>query len=486
MNNAIITITNISKKYILTREKTAIGYTLKEYLMDRMSAIGGHLSGKHPGTKTEFWALRSISLEIPQGEVLGIIGANGAGKSTLLKILSKVTKPTEGTLCMHGNVVSLLEVGTGFHPDLTGQENIFFSGLLLGLSRTKIAQALDQIIAFADIQNFIDVPVRYYSSGMIARLSFAIAIFLKPNILIIDEALAVGDAAFQKKCITHFESLAKSGVTIIMASHDMSIIQRLATRCIYLERGKIKNIGASHTMIGHYLQDSRQKDYQDTQSDIKSLKQQYNTAFGVTATEWLLYHQNKVHFIQPSWMGVRTLKNPLDAWIYQEILYEVQPDIVLEIGSYHGGSTLYLANILDCIGHGKIISIDIDRFNYNVTHNRIQAITGDSRSADIIDTVHNMCAGKNVLIIHDSSHESDCVSQDLKHYSDLVSIGSYFIVEDGIIDLFQAGDGIGSTTPGPLGAITTFLKENPCFIVDKKRERYVITYNPMGFLRRIL
>jgi len=184
-------------------------------------------------------------------------------------------------------------------------------------------------------------------------------------------------------------------------------------------------------------------------------------------------------------MGVKALKNPLDAWIYQEVIYDVKPDIIIEIGSFEGGGTLFLANILDLLGKGRVISIDVDRTNYNVRHNRIITITGDSSSPEIVRKVSKICDRKSVLIIHDGDHSKEQVLKDLKLYSGLVSIGSYIIVEDGVMDFFKPGDGIGSYVDGPYAASQVFLNENPNFIVDKKRERYILTYNPKGFLKRV-
>jgi len=184
-------------------------------------------------------------------------------------------------------------------------------------------------------------------------------------------------------------------------------------------------------------------------------------------------------------MGVRALKNPLDAWIYQEIIYEVQPDIIIEIGTLEGGSTLYFAHLLDLLGKGRVISIDIDRTNYHVQHERIVALTGDSSSPEIISKVSELCEGKSVLVVHDGDHRKEQVLKDLRHYSKFVSLNSYFIVEDGIVDLFKPGDGIGEEGGWALEAAEQFISENPGFVVDTERERYILTYNPRGFLKRI-
>ena len=201
--------------------------------------------------------------------------------------------------------------------------------------------------------------------------------------------------------------------------------------------------------------------------------------------EWLFYHQREVAFDKCRWMGLRSLKNPFDAWIYQEILHDVRPDVVIEIGSYEGGTTLYLAHLLELIGNGFVVSIDIDRSRFLASHPRIHTFTGDSGSREILDAVRDLCRGKTVLVVHDADHTKDRVLADLEIYAPLVTVGSYLIVEDGFIDLFEPDDGIGTWTEGPLSAVEEFLTGNPGFVPDRERERYLITYNPRGYLRRV-
>ena len=203
---------------------------------------------------TEFWALKDVSFEIKRGEVVGIIGRNGAGKSTLLKILSRITEPTTGLARIHGRVGSLLEVGTGFHPELTGRENIYLNGAILGMQRAEIARKFDAIVDFAGIEKFIDTPVKRYSSGMYVRLAFAVAAHLETEILLVDEVLAVGDAAFQKKCLGTMDQVARSGRTILFVSHNMAAIENLCTSAILLESGSVVMQGDSHRVIHHYLE----------------------------------------------------------------------------------------------------------------------------------------------------------------------------------------------------------------------------------------
>lgn len=210
----------------------------------------------------------------------------------------------------------------------------------------------------------------------------------------------------------------------------------------------------------------------------------YRRRFAMTTHQWLCYHQKHVVFEQCQWMGVRSVKSPLDAWIYQEIIHEVQPDVIIEIGSHFGGTTLYLAHMLDLIGKGRVISIDIDRTLFCVEHPRIVCITGDSSSSQVVAQATEYCQDKTVLVIHDGDHQKEAVLRDLYAYADLVSVNSYFVVEDGIVDLMPPGQDFGYYTAGPLAAIEQFLRNTPNYVVDTDRERYLLTYNPKGFLKR--
>jgi lipopolysaccharide transport system ATP-binding protein len=201
-----------------------------------------------------FWAVKDVSLDVKQGEVLGLIGRNGAGKTTLLKILSRITKPTTGWAEIHGRVGSLLEVGTGFHPELTGRENTFLSGAILGMGKSEITRKFDEIVAFAELEKFIDTPVKHYSSGMYVRLAFAVAAHLEPEILFVDEVLAVGDAAFQKKCLGKMGDVSKQGRTIVFVSHNLTALQKLCSRVVWLNGGEVVEAGDPRKVIDHYLQ----------------------------------------------------------------------------------------------------------------------------------------------------------------------------------------------------------------------------------------
>jgi len=221
-----------------------------------MAATGAPLrwlrGERSPATNT-LWALDDVSFEVKHGEAVGIIGRNGAGKSTLLKILSRITKPTRGQVELYGRVGSLLEVGTGFHPELTGRENIYLNGAILGMRRAEIGRKFDEIVAFAETERFLDTPVKYYSSGMYVRLAFAVAAHLEPEILLVDEVLAVGDAEFQKKCLGKMSDVAHEGRTVLFVSHNMTAIGILCNHALLLEKGLLTNIGKAHDVISRYL-----------------------------------------------------------------------------------------------------------------------------------------------------------------------------------------------------------------------------------------
>lgn len=246
MSDIAIKVENLSKKYIIGHGQSG---SLRETLSN---AWHGAIGGKRTDEE-EFWALRDINFEIKQGEAVGIIGRNGAGKSTLLKLLSKITYPTTGKITMNGRVSSLLEVGTGFHPELTGRENIYLNGTILGMSRKEVKSKFDEIVAFSGVEKFLDTPVKRYSSGMYVRLAFSVAAHLEPEILIIDEVLAVGDAEFQKKCLGKMGEVAKGGRTVLFVSHNMGAVKNLCSTGILLENGKVSIIGKVNNVIEIYL-----------------------------------------------------------------------------------------------------------------------------------------------------------------------------------------------------------------------------------------
>ena len=260
MSNMVIQVDNLWKEYRLG----AINHhTLSRDLQSWWARVRGKEdpnsqigSGITQVTQPDdrFWALQNVSFEVKQGDILGIIGRNGAGKSTLLKILSQVTSPTRGEVRYKGRIASLLEVGTGFHPELTGRENIFLNGAILGMNKAEIHSKLDEIVAFAEMERFLDTPVKRYSSGMYVRLAFAVAAHLEPEILIVDEVLAVGDAQFQKKCLGKMEDVVREGRTVLLVSHNMGVINRLCQTCIFLRNGQIASTGPSAQIVEEYIQ----------------------------------------------------------------------------------------------------------------------------------------------------------------------------------------------------------------------------------------
>jgi lipopolysaccharide transport system ATP-binding protein len=261
MTDTIIAVENLSKSYLVGHQSSDTYTALRDVItrgarnFARKSldfARGRQIV--HGDEVEEFWALREVSFETKRGEVVGIVGRNGAGKSTLLKLLSRITAPTSGRIRLRGRVASLLEVGTGFHPELTGRENIFVNGAILGMARDEIARKFDEIVAFAEVERFLDTPVKHYSSGMYVRLAFAVAAHLEPEILLVDEVLAVGDIQFQKKCLGKIDEVSREeGRTILFVSHNMSAIKSLCAKGIYLDAGRLKEVGDTKTVVYKYL-----------------------------------------------------------------------------------------------------------------------------------------------------------------------------------------------------------------------------------------
>lgn len=275
MSDIIITVENLSKRYMIHHQLNR-GEGFRHVLQEKLTApFRALLSRKEEGRgkreeggrgTEEFWALKNVSFEVKQGEVVGIIGRNGAGKSTLLKVLSRITEPSEGRVRLRGRVASLLEVGTGFHPELTGRENIFLNGSILGMSKEEIRRKFDEIVAFSEVEKFLDTPVKRYSSGMYVRLAFAVAAHLEPEILIVDEVLAVGDAEFQKKCLGKMQNVARGGKTVMFVSHNLDSVMRLCSAAIWMDRGRLRTVGNVTEIVNSYQQRQR------TSMDVLDLK----------------------------------------------------------------------------------------------------------------------------------------------------------------------------------------------------------------------
>jgi lipopolysaccharide transport system ATP-binding protein len=270
MSELAIQVKNLSKRYVLGHQRDSrdgLRHALEASIRNPFKWMASQK--RQIGVACEeFWALKDVSIEIKQGEVVGFVGRNGAGKSTLLKILSRITEPTTGRVEIHGRVASLLEVGTGFHAELTGRENIFLNGAILGMAKAEIKRKFDEIVAFAEIEKFLDTPVKRYSSGMYVRLAFAVAAHLEPEILIVDEVLAVGDAQFQKKCLGKMRDISgKEGRTVLFVSHNTAAVKALCTRAIVLAGGSVRDDGSPDSIMASYLNEKTFSNFENTKTE---------------------------------------------------------------------------------------------------------------------------------------------------------------------------------------------------------------------------
>ena len=264
----IVRVESLSKQYVLGSRESAYA-TLRESVVEAVRSPFQRIRGQNGGRNREtIWALQDLSFEVAPGEVLGVIGRNGAGKSTLLKILSRITQPTTGRAELFGRVASLLEVGTGFHPELTGRENIYLNGAVLGMKRAELDRKFDQIVEFSELEKFLDTPVKRYSSGMYMRLAFAVASHLEPEILVVDEVLAVGDAQFQKRCLGKMSNVAREGRTVLFVSHNMNAVQSLCQRAIWLDEGKVVKEGTASSVVSDYLVSGNARQLEEVWDDI--------------------------------------------------------------------------------------------------------------------------------------------------------------------------------------------------------------------------
>lgn len=347
MSDTVIKVENLSKKYILSHQGKESYTALRDVMASGAKSLGkkllspftshvSHFTESHE----EFYALRDVSFEIRQGDRVGIIGRNGAGKSTLLKILSRITEPTSGRIEITGRVASLLEVGTGFHPELTGRENIFLNGAILGMGKAEIKRKFDEIVDFAEVEKFLDTPVKRYSSGMYVRLAFAVAAHLEPEILVVDEVLAVGDAQFQKKCLGKMEDVsAKEGRTVLFVSHNMGAIRQLCSSCIWLNSGIIVEEGSSVDTIDHYLramvisnaesevtfEENLDKEFQIRHARLLDRHDTVSNSF--TADDCIVIELNcQVNSVIPGLYGYMTLDRTDGITLLESDSYDIAPN----------------------------------------------------------------------------------------------------------------------------------------------------------------
>ncbi|WP_338814648.1 ABC transporter ATP-binding protein [Bernardetia sp. Wsw4-3y2] len=274
MSQSVIRVEDLGKKYIIGNDQQANYQSLRDVITDKVKSVFS--KQKQKDDFAEFWALKDVSFDIQQGDRVGIIGRNGAGKSTLLKVLSRITEPTTGSISIKGRIASLLEVGTGFHPELSGRENIFLNGAILGMGRKEIKSKFDEIVDFSEIEKFLDTPVKRYSSGMYVRLAFAVAAHLEPEILIVDEVLAVGDSKFQKKCLGKMGEVSSQGRTILFVSHNTTFVRSLCNKGIWLDKGQIKQTGSTSEVINNYLSSMHDQVFDENSEIHNSLNRRGN------------------------------------------------------------------------------------------------------------------------------------------------------------------------------------------------------------------
>jgi lipopolysaccharide transport system ATP-binding protein len=387
MSDTVIRVENLSKKYLLDqqREGRSNYKSIKESLPNAISSLRKKIL--HPQSdkgfkpsQEEFWALKDVSFEIKQGDRVGIIGRNGAGKSTLLKVLSRITEPTNGKIGINGRIASLLEVGTGFHPELTGRENIFLNGAILGMSQVEIKRKFDEIVDFAEVEKFLYTPVKRYSSGMYVRLAFSVAAHMEPEILIVDEVLAVGDASFQKKCMRKMSEVAREGRTILFVSHNVEAMNTLCSEAVYLVKGQVKDAGRAEDIIKNYMSDL----FESSENDLSSLRRQgYGKTTKFTDIQLLAEDSQDIHFgekikcsltlhseenvnslsigcsifnTEGNCVGTLLTKENFSIGAHQSItLHLTVPNFNLAPGSYYAGFS---------VGQGKLG--ELNRFNFDI------------------------------------------------------------------------------------------------------------------------
>ena len=346
MSDIAIRCEGLSKQYRIGKRESY--KALRDVLTDALAApfrwVRQSQSASDNGQSDTLWALKDVSFEIKHGEVVGIIGRNGAGKSTLLKILSRITEPASGFVDIHGRVGSLLEVGTGFHPELTGRENIYLNGAILGMKRAEIERKFDEIVAFAEMDKFLDTPVKHYSSGMHMRLAFSVAAHLEPEILLIDEVLAVGDAQFQKKCLGKMGEVGKAGRTVLFVSHNLSAVQSLCQRSIWLDKGQVLEDGSSAQVISTYLKTS-----------FSALTEQvWNKVETAPGCETVKLHRVAVRPENGSPQDPITVRTP---FVMEFEYWNLEPDAYLNLSLHilneHGVTVFNTAPVNEPMWHGQ-------------------------------------------------------------------------------------------------------------------------------------
>jgi len=329
MSQRIIRIVDLGKKYIIRHQLRERYSTLRDVMARKALNIGKKLfypsqKSQSDQTREEIWALKDISFDVNQGEVIGIIGRNGSGKSTLLKIMSRITEPTTGCVYIKGRVASLLEVGTGFHPELTGRENVYLNGAILGMSRKEINRKFDEIVNFAEIEKFLDTPVKRYSSGMYVRLAFAVAAHLEPEILVVDEVLAVGDLKFQSKCLGKMQEIANYGRTVFLVSHNMGAISSLCTKAVLLKNGQLAEVGQTDDVIRAYLSEG-------------------NSGFSS-----LLDHPGRANGLKPRLMSIEIVS--CDGIVHGVVTCGSSCEIVMKLSEPISASAEFSIGIYDSLG----------------------------------------------------------------------------------------------------------------------------------------
>ena len=366
MSDLAIRVEKLGKRYRIGAGQP--GYrTFREALIDGVTVPINRIRGRTPPAEDRtIWALRDVSFEVKQGEVLGIIGRNGAGKSTLLKILSRITEPTEGRAELDGRVGSLLEVGTGFHPELSGRENIYLNGAILGMKRSEIQRRFDEIVAFAEVEQFIDTPVKHYSSGMYMRLAFAVAAHLEPDILMIDEVLAVGDAAFQTKCLAKMQIISGTlGRTVVFVSHNMAAIAAICPRAILLHTGSITTDGSANHVIGQYQSSSSRK--QASFADLTKWPNRYGPG------EFARFASVALHDLKGTPCDVIQMTQGLVIRLHIHFLKPVgAPEIGVAISNLLGQRATHLVSAWE----GLLEPVDAGLYVYEITIPRLLLVPG--------------------------------------------------------------------------------------------------------------